>query len=199
MRPELFTKKMETGEKMKTQKQECRLVVPNEVETLYQKHKTQIHRFLVRRGCAVSLAEDLTHDTFLKFLTRVQQGRVWHEFVPGLIYRMARDVLSEHIGRDRLAGGELPDIPAPAGRDDMRIRELCERCCRDPSLSERQRRVLALRALFGCSETEIAGRMKVSRNTVRKEWRAVSLHLHSAFENEGLDPREQSYHKELRL
>jgi RNA polymerase sigma-70 factor, ECF subfamily len=121
------------------------------IETFYREHAKAVFAFLLSISRDRTLAEDLTHDTFVK-ATRSLAGfrggdpRSW-------LFTIARSVFIDHTRRRRPDPAEVVDRPAHPDRN------LEERVLIDATLSrlpDRQRMALLLVDHAGLSYAEMA-------------------------------------------
>ena len=127
------------------------------IESFYREHARSVFAFLLSLSRDRSLAEDLTHDTFIK-ATRSLSGfrggdpKAW-------LFTIARSVFIDHIRRRRPEPTEHIDTTAVTGPD------VEERDVIDAALSrlpERQRMALLLVDHAGMSYSEMAAVVGVS-------------------------------------
>lgn len=63
-------------------------------DQLYQRHKVVVYRFFIRQNLAVSVAEELTHDTWLKIINAKESYQVSAKFTTYL-FTVARRIASD--------------------------------------------------------------------------------------------------------
>ena len=144
---------------------------------LYDFYLPRIHGFIQRRVGERSVAEDLTAATFERALNAVRRDDFRNESFGGWLYRVAGNVIVDHVRSGRrivplAPGGE----PQPIG-DERTAAALEAALDRDElrravaNLSDAQRRVLALRFIDDLDPQEAAAVLGCSSGTY-----AVRLH-----------------------
>lgn len=157
---------------------------PLDLEELYSEHRDEVFRYILRRcGGRPEVAEDLTHDAFVKF-ARWAQGRTWVERgrpVVCMLYTTARSITcdwwkrgwvrhetpvegfhGDPIHRDDPAE---PEVAALAAVDNDRWRGVLEAAMAD--LSDRQQDVLRLAYVEGLLQREIAIKLDMTEGAVK--------------------------------
>lgn len=66
---------------------------------LYKRFSPAIFRYLRHHAADAELAADLTADVFVRVLEAIRNGHTWHRSFTGWIYRIARNVLVDHVRR----------------------------------------------------------------------------------------------------
>jgi RNA polymerase sigma-70 factor (ECF subfamily) len=86
---------------------------------LYDRYSPAIYAYLYRRTGNAELARDLTADVFVKVIEAIQGHRVWRESFTGWLYRIAHNLLVDHVRAvKRRPQSELPDtLPGTEGAD----------------------------------------------------------------------------------
>lgn len=75
------------------------------ISTIYRDYFDVIYQFIRLRVGDASIAEDLTSDVFVKFIRALKNDKAPHTSLRGWIFRVARNVIYDHYGRE-------PDLPA---------------------------------------------------------------------------------------
>lgn len=142
---------------------------------VFQTRREAVMRFLRRRVPTPEIAEDLTHETWIRLATNRVAGEVSNP--EAYLFRTAANLAADHarVENRRLTVAEvdgLLDIPADspdpaevaAGRE-----ELAELARALDDLPERRREMFRLARLQGVPHRDIAARYGVSTRTVEKE------------------------------
>lgn len=122
-----------------------------EFENLYCRYAPEVRRFLLRQGCSVQDAEDLTQDTFVQALLHIDGFRgdcslsVW-------LCQIAKNRWYNMLRRKRKEGSmlESSQSKASAGEEAVELLDLVNR------LEEPGRTVFRSRTLLGASYEELA-------------------------------------------
>jgi RNA polymerase sigma-70 factor, ECF subfamily len=143
---------------------------------LYDFYLPRIYGFIYRRVQDPSVAEDLTSMTFQRALENVRRSEFRNDSFGGWLYRVASNVVVDHVRRDRryvslsdFDGGEEPgdlalDALASALDKDQLQRAMCQ-------LSNNHREVLVLRFYDDLDVSEICSVLGCSREAL-----AVRIH-----------------------
>lgn len=148
-----------------------------EIECEYDK----IYRYCYFRLRSRETAEDVTQETFLRYLEHKQ----YHGSGKTLqcLYTIARNLCTDHFRRtkaDRLPE-ELPDdFPEERLIAGLAVRNVLA------SFSKETRELLLLRYVNGVPVSALAGLMGISRFAVRRRLLAVSEELKTALKKEGI-------------
>lgn len=144
------------------------------MDLLFRRHRDFVYRMIWARTGQRELAEDLTHDIFLKLsrprrrLFRGARFRTW-------LYRVASNALRDHQRRARfetpLEDWQLPLHPDHSGSADSAV--LMAALARLP---DRQRQVVLLRILEQFDTQETATALGIGAGSVK-------THLHRALGN----------------
>lgn len=142
-------------------------------DSLYSDHQPWLKRWLSRRlGCAHHAA-DLTHDTFLRVLTRhpspaIREPRaLLTTIAKGLVVDLRRHQRIEQAYLDALAQQPEPLAPSPEVQA-IAIEALTEIDRRLDGLPLRVRQAFLLSQLDGLKQSEIAVQLGLSVPTVRR-------------------------------
>jgi RNA polymerase sigma-70 factor (ECF subfamily) len=150
---------------------------------LYDAYLPRIYGYLVRRVDERAVAEDLTAETFERALAAIRSGSFRNEAFGGWLYRVAGNLLIDHVRRGRryvaLARlGDAGDDDALATSvDDRALEQFTAAIDRDAlssalqHLSDQHRRVVVLRYVDGLEADELASALGCSKGTA-----AVRLH-----------------------
>lgn len=152
---------------------------------LYRRHHVALFTFFRRHGRSRVASEDLVHDTWLRVLTYADSYGDQGRFVPWM-YRIARNVLVDSVGRDRKGGhvttetameaiaasGETPEArllaEEVAGRLDRALGRLSPEKRELVLLSRVRQLALAdLAQLFACSVPALKVRLHRSLRQLR--------------------------------
>lgn len=146
----------------------------NLVESLFDRYRLPVYRFLRRLLRDEAVAEDLTQETFLRALGGRYQAdgheRAW-------VFQIARNLARDHAraGSRRPALVELTDVTASG--DFTRATELDAALA---SLGEDDREVFLLKEIGGLSYGEIADACNLTPDAVRSRLHRTRLTLRSA-------------------
>jgi RNA polymerase sigma-70 factor (ECF subfamily) len=136
---------------------------PEAFGVLYDGHADRMYRYFLRRLRQPGLAEDLAAQVFL------QAWRAIEDFRPGppfqvWLYRIAHNVLVDHLRRSRPCGEIPEDLAAPSYSADPAI--MAERLITIERFWEAledmppdQQRVVSLRVIEGLSHEEVAAEL----------------------------------------
>jgi RNA polymerase sigma-70 factor (ECF subfamily) len=159
-------------------------------------HRARIYRYVRSMARDPDVAEDLTQETFLRALRRLDSLRDPAALVPWL-YRLATNVFIDWVraeGRQRLRyAGELAndapdlvaDVPDPATRIDRRVEQTeMSGCVRDfvDDLPDDFRSVILLHDAYGLSNPEIAQMLGITVATTKIRIHRGRLRLREALE-----------------
>lgn len=150
---------------------------------LYDRHYTQLWRYLYARTADRDAADDLAAHTFAEALASIARYRYTGKPVLAWLYRIARNLAGKHRRQYR---HEAPPAAEPTGAapDDLIESIALAEALR--TLTEDQREVIALRYFAGYSTDEIASAMGKGESAVYSlEARAIAA-LRRA-----LSPREE--------
>ena len=164
-------------------------------QTLYQRHKGPLYRYLLRQGGDPALAEELFQDVWLRLIGARENYRVTARFTT-FLYRLAHNRLVDHYrahARARPSSFEEGDpaleaIPAdprqePEQQTDRRYQ--AERLLAVlAELPEAQRETFLLREEAGLSLEAIAEVTGVSRETAKSRLRYGVAKLRTALGTE---------------
>jgi RNA polymerase sigma-70 factor (ECF subfamily) len=84
------------------------------VAQLYESFFDPVYQFIRWRVNDPHLAEDLTSDVFIRFLSALQGPNAPRQTVRGWLFRVARNVLHDHYHQPHALGDLDDDLPAPA-------------------------------------------------------------------------------------
>lgn len=144
-----------------------------DVQTLYLDHHGWLHNWLRKKlGCGSSAA-DLTHDTFLRLLTKKDPIEIRES--RALLVTIARSVLNNHFRRQKLERAylevlsSLPEHVMPSLEDQAILLEtLIELDRLLDGLAPDVRQAFLWSQLDGLGHVEIATRLGVSVTTVKR-------------------------------
>ena len=150
---------------------------------LYDFYMPRVYRFIYRRVQDRCVAEDLTSMTFQRALENVRRSDFRNESFGGWLYRVASNVVVDHVRRDRrfVSIGEFEDREEPG---DMALDALAAALDRDQlrralqDLPRNHREVLVLRfyddldvpemcAVLGCTREAMAVRLHRALRALR--------------------------------
>jgi RNA polymerase sigma-70 factor (ECF subfamily) len=150
---------------------------------LYDFYLPRVYGFVYRRVQDRCVAEDLTSMTFQRALENVRRSDFRNESFGGWLYRVASNVVVDHVRRDRryVSISDLSDFEEPG---DLALDALAAALDRDQvqralrQLSNNHREVLVLRfyddlevpeicAVLGCSREALAVRLHRALRALR--------------------------------
>lgn len=141
---------------------------------VYQRYVDLIYRYLLARVAQPALAEDLTSETFLRALTRINTVTFQGRDLGAWLVTIARNLLADHFksGRARLEIAFADPRAAEAGTPSseaaalgaMSLRQLLAAVA---ALGPEQRECVVLRFLHGQSVAETAGLMGRNPGSVK--------------------------------
>jgi len=150
---------------------------------LYDRYVAVVHRFISHRVSSVTLAEDLTSETFLRALRRLSTFTDQGKDVGAWLVTIARNLIADHFKSSRhrmeLTSGDVleaadhraGDDPAASAVDNDVHRTLLQALS---TVGVEQRECLTLRFLQGLSVAETAAAMGKSEGAVKAlQFRAV--------------------------
>ncbi|MGH3949373.1 MAG: RNA polymerase sigma factor, partial [Pseudonocardiaceae bacterium] len=145
-------------------------------EDIYRQHAAMIHRYLLKQTGDLSLAQDLTSETFMKALLAIRTLSFQGRPVRSWLITIARNLSLDHFKAfrtryvfpvevdtlvDRREQSPGPEDLAVAGELCVTVRSALA------ELSEPQRECLTLRFLGGLSVAETASEMNKTSEAVR--------------------------------
>ena len=156
---------------------------PDEFRAFYDDALPKVYGyFLHRTGGTVSVAEDLTQETFLATVAELKKGRRPDTPTPW-IFGIARHKLLDHYRRqDRIErtvdrDAELDQIPAPADSEDARDRAVT--ALADVPSSQRAALVLCYVDGFSAAEAaKLLGTSTAAVNSLLQRARATFRHVY---------------------
>lgn len=155
------------------------------LDILYANHNNWLWALLYRRSGCPQTAADLTHDVFLRLLSRsspppMQEPRAY-------LARIAHGLLVDHRRRQALerawieAVAAMPQAQAPSAEEHAMILEALVRIdALLEGLKPRVREVFVLSRLEGKSYPAIARQLAVSLSTVEKDMAQALRHCYRA-------------------
>lgn len=145
----------------------------NALGALYDRYSPEIYRYLARRVGDPATAEDLTSVVFTKVVEALDRGLGWHATFAGWLYRIAHNVLADHVRRAKRRPQEaLPDaLPDPSAEQPAALaaRALEAGWLADAlaTLKPRHAEVVALRFAEDLSPEQVAERTGLSVSAVK--------------------------------
>lgn len=148
---------------------------------LYDHYVTGVYRFLYARVSSVSLAEDLTSETFFRALRSISsfswQGRNFGAWLTTIARNLVTDHYKSSRTRLEIVAEEIPDhVDASAGTESLALASLSRQDLVDAvnSLVPEQRDCLVMRFFQGLSIAETASVLGRSDGAVKQlQLRAV--------------------------
>lgn len=153
------------------------------LDEVFPSQRPLLIRMLARIVGNPATAEDLVHEAYLRVSAAAGERRL--ENVQAFLYQTARNLALDHLRAERrrsavvahgIGEAMLSRIPSdrPSPETDARDRQLLARIeATLAGLTPRQREVLVLAKLRGCTYGEIAERLGVSASTVQKDLTAA--------------------------
>ncbi len=154
-------------------------------ETLYERHRGDVFRYLLGIVSERELAEDLVQDTFLRIYEHLGRFDATRAFRPWL-YHIARNVALNALRSRRLkekAGGELPERAA-SDRIAVQVETgdaVAKARAALAALEDEERALLVERVGLGMKMGELAESLGVTERTVRNRLDAAIDRLTRAF------------------
>lgn len=153
---------------------------PDALKEIYQRYFPAIYRFIRIRLGDRSQAQDVTADVFLDFFVAIRRTQAPHSSVRAWLYRVARNKLSDHYGRQqRRADVVLEEwLPDPNEHSPevnlLRTAQINDTQQALRMLPSEQQEVLLLRFAEGLSLQETAELMNKSVSAIKSlQFRAV--------------------------
>jgi RNA polymerase sigma-70 factor (ECF subfamily) len=87
------------------------------IASIYEAFFDPVYQFIRWRVDDAHLAEDLTSDVFIKFLSALQSPNAPRHSVRGWLFRVARNALYDHYNRPVTNGDLDEELPAPPEED----------------------------------------------------------------------------------
>ena len=87
------------------------------IASIYEAFFDPVYQFIRWRVDDTHLAEDLTSDVFIKFLSALQSPNAPRHSLRGWLFRVARNALYDHYQRPVATGDLDEDLPAPPEED----------------------------------------------------------------------------------
>lgn len=136
------------------------------VKALYQKHHRKLWAFALRHVKDPAVAEDMVHDTFLKFWESKQEYATRENLAP-LLFTILRNLLVNHYRRSVLENKVISLLPDPhneaSGTDQEKIQALRAAI---EGLPPKRRQIFKMSKQQGMTYEEIAEELSISKNTV---------------------------------
>ena len=161
---------------------------------LFDRHRAELHRFLVARCGSAADAEDHMQDLWLKLQALrpgpIANGRAYlFRVANNLVLDKSRSALREAARQGRWVAeehgaGEVQDRVDPACLADESLahaEELALLHRAVNALPQGAQRALKLYRFDGLNQTEVAGQMGISRSAVEKHLAVAMKHLRRAF------------------
>jgi RNA polymerase sigma factor (sigma-70 family) len=156
-----------------------------EVAALYQRYRPALLRFFERRGFAISDAEDLTQEVFIKISRLDSSAELWEP--QGFLFRVAGNVLKDQVRRNQVRHvqdhvalddeAERLEDPGDTEAAYERHETLTRLMQLMHGLTPKCRAVLLLNKYEGLSYAEIAQRFGISVSAVEKHMIHALKHL----------------------
>jgi RNA polymerase sigma-70 factor (ECF subfamily) len=145
---------------------------PDALGALYDRYSPAIYRYLYRRSGDAVLSEDLTGTVFLRMLEALKKDQAWDESFSGWLYRIAHNLLTDHMrARGRRPESDLPEtLPAGGTRLEDRVeRDIAADAVRKAltHLKPEYTEVLLLRFTEGLSHADVAERLGKTETAVK--------------------------------
>lgn len=145
---------------------------PAAPEEIYRRARARVLQYLLSHTLNKSSAEDLLQETFLQLHRSRRTYQPGNPVLPWIL-GIARHVMlmnrRSEARRTRIlvdhGGPDLPEIPVPAGLEQLADRELLQQALRQ--LSADQREALVLHHVWGLSYREIGRSLGVLAGTVK--------------------------------
>ncbi|WP_341327907.1 sigma-70 family RNA polymerase sigma factor [Methylotuvimicrobium sp. KM2] len=146
---------------------------PSEAQALIERHREELHRFLVRRIACADTANDLLQDIFLRLINLHSAEPIANP--RAFAYRIAANLATDHLRKQRETDDidtdeytQLPDAsPGPErivfGRQKL---ELCEQALEE--LSPLCFKIFTMSRFEGYSHKQIAEELNISVSWVEK-------------------------------
>lgn len=145
--------------------------------TLYDRHYTQIFRYVRARIFDTHLAQDLVGEVFLKMVGHLPDYRMTGVPFSAWLYRIAHNHVVNHIGRKESQYKHMPvemadsmdsrrDNPDVVVERKLQLEEVQQALTR---IDETQREVIILRFLLGYSLIEVAEMLDKSVAAVKSQ------------------------------
>ena len=147
------------------------------IAAIYETYFDPVYSFIRWRVDDPALAEDLTADVFMKFLSALQSPNAPRQSLRGWLFRVARNALHDHYLRPGAADELDEDIPAPEDSEIALMRALDAERVRDAlqSLADDQQEVLILRFGETMSLQDTADSMGRSVTAIKSlQFRAIN-------------------------
>jgi RNA polymerase sigma-70 factor (ECF subfamily) len=142
-------------------------------EEVYRSHAGGVHRFCVSQVHDAAVAEDLTHETFVRAFVAYERVRPDLDAARAWLFAIARNLCADHHrrhGRWRRILARLTDRPPP-GTDVEAVAErrvdLVRVMAALATFRERERQFIGLRAAAGLSYREIAEVLRISESAAK--------------------------------
>lgn len=129
----------------------------------------------------------LVHEAFLRLVAQKEIEWQNREHFFGIAARLMREILIEYArmkNAQKRGGGEYKtrvavETVSMGGQKQFDLLVLDEALAQLESLDERQARIVEMKFFGGLNIEEIAGILKISPATVKREWKTAKLWLHN--------------------
>ncbi len=148
-------------------------------ERLYQKHKVAVYRFFVRQNLPLTVADELTHDTWLKLINARESYKVSAKFTTYLFTiarRLAIDYQNKKSSRcevsneDNVLAHRASEQGTPAQKEVNSVLSKALKV-QISQLPFEQREVFLLKQEGGFSLDEIAQITDENKEKIKSRWR----------------------------
>ncbi len=153
---------------------------PSALALVYDRYAGRIYNYLYYRLGDAGLAEDLTGTVFARMLEAIRSDKAWNSSFSGWLYRIAHNLLVDHIRRSQQSAGALLDERLVAADEDTarlverrleheRLRRAIDR------LTAEQAQVIVCKFAEGLPNAEIARLMGKTEGAIKSlQFRALA-------------------------
>jgi RNA polymerase sigma-70 factor (ECF subfamily) len=168
---------------------EVRALVP--FEEVYRRHAGSVHRFCLSQVCDQTVAEDLTHETFVRAFVAYERARPDLDAVRAWLLTIARNLCVDHHrrhGRWRRLLARMAERPGPPAGPDVEVVaqrkvDLARVTAALAMFRERERQLIGMRVAADLSYREIAQVLRISEAAAKAGTHRAITKLRALLEN----------------
>jgi RNA polymerase sigma-70 factor (ECF subfamily) len=153
---------------------------PSALGEIYDRYARRIYSYVYYRLGDAHLAEDLTGTVFAKMLEAIRSSKSWNTSFSGWLYRIAHNVVVDHVRRSQQGQGTplnehlIAGEPDPASIVELRLEGDRLRLALG-QLTEEQAQVIGLKFVEGLSNAEVARAMGKTEGAIKAlQFRAMA-------------------------
>ena len=140
-------------------------------EQLYRRHKDAVFRYFLRQGLATAVAEELSHDTWLRIINH-RENYVANALFKTYLFTIARHIVIDHTQK-KSTRQELTELQELAAEEAAEGGTALQQALKQQiaALPFEQRQTFVLKQESGFSIEQIAEMTQQSKEKVKSSWR----------------------------